>query len=85
MSKPWDKYCYGTKQQPYYGCCESNRDEEGKPLYEMSRCDDAEGDFLAHFCKKCEDKTLGKYEPRVWSCGYKPFDQYGGECIDDWV
>ena len=85
MSKPWEKYCYGTKQQPYYGCCESNRDEEGKPLNEMSRCDDAEGDFLAHFCEKCEDKTLGKYEPRVWSCGYKPFDQYGGECIDDWV
>ena len=32
MSKPWEKYCYGTNKQPYYGCCESNRDEEGKPL-----------------------------------------------------
>ena len=85
MSKPWEKYCYGTSKQPYYGCCESNRDEEGKPLNEMSRCNDAEGDFLAHFCEKCEDKTLGKYEPRVWSSNYRPFDEYGGECMEDWV
>jgi hypothetical protein len=78
MSKPWKKYCYGTSQQPYYGCCDSNRDEEGKPLNEMSRCDDAEGDFVAHFCKDCESKTLGKYEPRIWSSNYRPFDEYGG-------
>ena len=41
-------------------CCESNRDEEGKPLHEMSRCDDAEGDFLAYVCKDCESKNSRK-------------------------
>ena len=51
----------------------------------MSRCDDAEGDFVAHFCEKCEDKTLGKYRPRIWSSNYRPFDEYGGECMEDWV
>ena len=85
MNKPWKKYCYGTSKQPYHGCCESNRDEEGKPLHEMSRCDDAEGDFVAYFCEKCEDKTLGKYRPRTWSSNCRPFDEYGGECIEDWV
>jgi hypothetical protein len=34
---------------------------------------------------KSENKTLGKYEPRIWSSNYRPFDEYGGECIDDWV
>jgi hypothetical protein len=55
MSKPWKKYCYGTSQQPYYGCCDSNRDEEGKPLNEMSRCDDAEEISLLIFVR-CETK-----------------------------
>jgi hypothetical protein len=56
MSKPWEKYCYGTSQQPYYGCCDSNRDEEGKPLNEMSRCDDAEEISLLIFVKSARTK-----------------------------
>ena len=36
----------------------------------MFRCDDAEGDFVAHVCEECEVEKLSKYKPEIWKEGY---------------
>tara|TARA_R100001015_G_C4604976_1_gene159994 strand:- start:1095 stop:1307 length:213 start_codon:yes stop_codon:yes gene_type:complete len=70
MKNAWDDYCYGI--QPQECMCGSG--------LEMFRCDDAEGDFVAHVCEECEVEKLSKYKPEIWKEGYV-YKEYEHEYI----
>lgn len=57
----WTNHCYGI--QPRKCDCGSG--------FEVFRCDDAQGDFVAYVCNKCEEEKLNKYNPEIWKEGYR--------------
>ena len=60
----WRNFCYGIQPQDCH--CGSGK--------EMFRCDDYDGDFVAHVCDDCEVETLSKYNPDIWKKSYEEIE-----------